>query len=129
MHIFSKLLARLRPPPRLTALRELTERIGKIEIAYAALDDHNRSDAEVLATFRIQVAARRLAETCGLAIDDAAWADDPPECPVDEAELDEARSLLLRHNIPEALIHIERAAPDHLGGLPEAVASHYGKQP
>lgn len=46
----------------------------------------------------------------------------------DEAELDEAKSLLLRRDIPEALIHIERAAPEFIDGLPEAVAAFYARR-
>lgn len=47
--------------------------------------------------------------------------------PLDREEIDEAMSLLLRGDIPEALIHIERAAPDALSGLADKVSRYFGR--
>jgi hypothetical protein len=57
--------------------------------------------------------------------DDEDWSDISPEA---AAALDYARSRLLCRDIPEALIYIERALPEFLDGLPDAVARHYASR-
>lgn len=66
-----------------------------------------------------------LADALGLTGDANEFCDEYDPA-ADEAELDLARECLTRRDIPEALIHVSRAAPEHLRFLPELVVEFYG---
>jgi hypothetical protein len=120
------------PPTQADQIDDLARQVDALQEAIVAAIrvDGAIPEDQWTARCKLTVAVSALADVFHLRAD--SFDDDDEDCsdisPDAAAALEHARSRLLCRDIPEALIHIERALPEFLDGLPEAVARHYASR-